>query len=377
VIRTGGDGVAAPVPLVDLAAQHAAVAQDVADGWAQVLARTAFIDGPQVAAFENEYAAFIGTGHCVGVANGTDAIEIALRGLGVGQGDEVILPANTFIATAEAVLAVGATPRFVDVESDTGLIDLRSAEARVTPHTKAVIPVHLYGRMVDMGPVAAFAGKYSLLVIEDAAQAHGASRDGRRAGTIGDVGCFSFYPGKNLGAIGDAGAAVTEDSATADRIRLYRDHGRRGRDNHEIAGCNSRMDPLQAAVLRVKLAHLERWTQARRKVAGSYRAGLAPLLDWEGGEPQAEVHHVFPILVEDRDELQRALREHGIPTGVHYRQTVPATPAFAPSLDECPVAEWRARRQLSLPIHPHLDDGDVRRIVDAVNRLASLAPAGV
>ena len=363
--------------MVDLRALHAELGEEIEEAMLQVVRGGRHVGGPEVAAFEEAFASFLGARHAIALANGTDALRLALLASGVGRDDEVLVPANTFIATAEAVLAVGATPRFVNVALDTGLIDLRSAEARVTARTKAIIPVHLYGRMVDMGPVAAFASRYSLLVIEDAAQAHGASRDGRRAGTVGDVGCFSFYPGKNLGAIGDAGAAVTDDSATADRIRLYRDHGRRGRDNHEIAGCNSRMDPLQAAVLRVKLAHLERWTQARRDVASSYRAGLAPLLDWEGGEPQAEVHHVFPILVEDRGRLEQALRVHGIPTGVHYRQTVPATPAFAPSLDDCPVAEWRARRQLSLPIHPHLQDSDVRRIVDAVNRLVSLAPARV
>jgi dTDP-4-amino-4,6-dideoxygalactose transaminase len=363
--------------MVDLRALHAELGEEIEEAMLRVLRSGRHVGGPEVDAFEDAFASFLGARHVIAVANGTDALRLALLAGGVGRDDEVLVPANTFIATAEAVLAVGATPRFVDVALDTGLIDLRSAEARVTPRTRAIVPVHLYGRMVDMGPVAAFAGRYDLAVIEDAAQAHGASRDGRRAGTVGDVGCFSFYPGKNLGAIGDAGAAVTDDSATADRIRLHRDHGRRGRDNHEIAGCNSRMDPLQAAVLRVKLAHLERWTQARRKVAGSYRASLAPLLDWEGGEPQAEVHHVFPIMVDDRDELEQALLAHGIPSGVHYRQTVPSTPAFAPSADDCPVAEERARRQLSLPIHPHLDDSDVRRIVEAVSRLTSLAPAGV
>jgi dTDP-4-amino-4,6-dideoxygalactose transaminase len=358
--------------MVDLRALHAEMGAEIEEAMLRVVRGGRHVGGPEVGAFEDAFASFLGVRHAIALANGTDALQLALLARGVGRDDEVLVPGNTFIATAEAVVAVGAIPRFVDVAFDTGLIDLHSAEARVTERTKAVIPVHLYGRMNDMGPVMAFAGKHGLVVIEDAAQAHGASRDGRRAGTIGDAGCFSFYPGKNLGAIGDAGAAVTNDSETADRIRLYRDHGLRGRDNHEIVGFNSRMDPIQAAALRVKLPHLERWTEARREVAARYRTGLGPLLDWEGGESRAEVHHVFPILLEDRDEVARSLDADGIPTGVHYRRTVNQTPAFADSTDSCPVAEERARRQLSLPIHPHLEDRDIRRIVDAVGGLVAV-----
>jgi dTDP-4-amino-4,6-dideoxygalactose transaminase len=363
--------------MVDLHALHAELGAEIEDAMLRVVRGGRHVGGPEIDAFEEAFASFLGARHVVALANGTDALQLALLASGVGQGDEVLVPDNTFVATAEAVAAVGAIPRFVDVAADTGLIDLRSAEARITARTKAVIPVHLYGRMVEMEPVLAFAGKHDLSVVEDAAQAHGASRHGCCAGTIGDVGCFSFYPGKNLGAIGDAGAAVTNDSLTAERIRLYRDHGRRGHDEHVIAGFNSRMDPIQAAVLKVKLAHLERWTDARREVASRYRTRLGPLLDWAGGDPRAEVHHVFPILVEGRDEVARSLREHGIPTGVHYRHVLSATPAFSSSTDDCPVAQERARRQLSLPIHPHLDDSDVCRIVDAVSGLASGIPAGV
>jgi dTDP-4-amino-4,6-dideoxygalactose transaminase len=306
----------------------------------------------------------------VALANGTDALQLALLACGVGRDDEVLIPGNTFIATAEAAVAVGATPRFVDVDGATGLIDLRSAELRVTERTKAVMPVHLYGRMVDMGPVMAFAEKHDLLVIEDAAQAHGAHRGGRRAGTIGDAGCFSFYPGKNLGAIGDAGAAVTDSDEIADRIRLYRDHGRRGRDNHEVSGFNSRMDPLQAAVLSVKLPHLERWTACRREVATLYRAGLHEFIDWAGGEVDAEVHHLFPILSDERDALAERLRAASIPTGVHYRQPMTLSAAFVDPEAECPNAEERARRQLSLPMHPHLSEGDVHLVVERVSEMA-------
>jgi dTDP-3-amino-3,4,6-trideoxy-alpha-D-glucose transaminase len=215
--------------------------------------------------------------------------------------------------------------------------------------------------------VLAFAARHRLLVIEDAAQAHGARRGGRCAGTLGAAGCFSFYPGKNLGALGDAGAAVTDDDAIADRIRLLRDHGRRGRDHHEMIGGNSRMDPIQAAVLAVKLSHLDRWTAARRAVAERYRDALGPLLDWPGGdEPDAEAHHLFPVLVDHRDELEVRLRAAGIQVGVHYRHAITMTAAFAGARDRCPVAEERAGRQLSLPMHPHLSDDDVRRVVEGM-----------
>jgi len=358
--------------MVDLQALHAELGGEIEEAMLRVIRGGRHVGGPEIAAFEEEYERFLGVRHVIALGNGTDALQLALLAAGVGRDDEVLVPANTFIATAEAVVAVGATPRFVDVAPDSGLIDLGSAEARISARTKAVVPVHLYGRMLDMEPVMAFARDHDLVVIEDAAQAHGASRDERCAGTVGDVGCFSFYPGKNLGAIGDAGAAVTNDREIAERIRLYRDHGRRGRDTHEIPGFNSRMDPIQAAALRVKLPHLDRWTDARREVAARYRTDLGPLLDWEGAEPQAEVHHLFPILVDDRDELASSLQAQGIPTGVHYRHALTNTPAFAGSTDACPVAEERARRQLSLPIHPHLSESDVCRIAAAVGRLAPL-----
>lgn len=356
--------------MVDLQAVYTELGVAIEEAILRVLRDGRHVGGPEIARFESEFATFLGVRYAIAVANGTDALQLALLAAGVQRGDEVLVPGNTFFATAEAVVAVGAIPRFVDVAADTGLIDLGSAEERLNGRAKAIVPVHLYGRMVDMRAVVSFATRHELLVIEDAAQAHGAHCGGRRAGTIGDAGCFSFYPGKNLGAIGDAGAVVTNDSDIADRVRLFRDHGRRGRDNHEIAGFNSRMDPIQAAALRVKLPHLERWTAARRDVATFYRTGLSPFLDWEGGEPHAEVHHLFPIIVDDRDELASSLRAQGIPTGVHYRQAVTMTPAFADSDDECPVAEERARRQLSLPIHPHLSRSDIRRIVGAVRRLA-------
>jgi dTDP-4-amino-4,6-dideoxygalactose transaminase len=356
--------------MVDLGALHEEIGPEIEKAILRVIHSGRYVGGPEITAFEDAFAEFLGVRHVVALANGTDALQLALLACGVGRDDEVLVPANTFIATAEAAVAAGATPRFVDVDADTGLIDLQSAEQRVTERTKAVMPVHLYGRMVDMGAVMAFADKHDLVVIEDAAQAHGAHRDRRRAGTIGDAGCFSFYPGKNLGAVGDAGAAVTDSDETADRIRLYRDHGRRGRDNHEMSGFNSRMDSVQAAVLAVKLPHLDRWTERRREVANRYRAGLRELIDWGGGDSDSEVHHLFPILTDERDALVERLHAVGIPTGVHYRQAMTMTAAFVDPEAECPVAEERARRQLSLPIHPHLSDEDVRLVVERVSELA-------
>lgn len=352
--------------LADLEAMNQELGADLEQALLRVVHSGRYIGGAEVDGFERAFADYLGARHAIAVANGTDALELALRALGVGPGDEVLVPANTFIATAEAVAAVGASARFADVEPDSGLLDLESARAQVTERTRGIIPVHLYGRMVAMDPVLEFAAEHGLAVIEDAAQAHGAEREGRRAGTVAPVGTFSFFPGKNLGALGDAGAAVTNDDEIAESIRLLRDHGRRGRDEHVVVGRNSRMDAIQAAALSVKLPYLDRWTLARREVAAQYRAKLGPLLDWQpDGAPEAETHHIFPVLVADRDQLQAQLREAGIATGVHYRQALPSTQAFASS-DACPIAEQRASQQLSLPIHPYLTDDDVARIADSV-----------
>jgi dTDP-4-amino-4,6-dideoxygalactose transaminase len=358
------------IEMVDLGSLHEDIGEEIEMAIQRVLGSGRFVGGPEIAAFESAFAEHLLVEHVVAVANGTDALQLALLAAGIERDDEVLVPANTFVATAEAVVAVGGSPRFVDVAPDTGLIDLAGAEEAVSERTRAVVPVHLYGRMVEMGPIMELARRHGLVVIEDAAQAHGASREGRCAGTIGDAGCFSFYPGKNLGALGDAGAVVTNDAEIAGRIRRYRDHGRRGRDEHLVAGFNSRMDSLQAAVLTVKLPHLERWTRARRGVAARYRASLVPFLDWSGGEPETEVHHLFPILVEDRDQLAGALESHGIASGVHYRHAMTTTVAFAGFEGECPVAEERARCQLSLPLHPYLSEDDISRVVDAVCTLS-------
>jgi dTDP-4-amino-4,6-dideoxygalactose transaminase len=357
------------LPLVDLAAVQRELGPELEAAVTEVIRGQQFVGGPRVASFEGAFAAYLGVGDVVAMANGTDALELALRALEIAPGDEVLVPANTFIATAEAVIAAGGVPRFVDVEEHSGLIDLDCCRERVTPRTRVVIPVHLYGRMVDMQAVRGFAASSDLAVVEDAAQAHGAMRNGRRAGSVSDIGCFSFYPAKNLGAFGDAGAAATNDRRLAQRLRLLRDHGRSDHQTHESIGFNSRMDPLHAAVLIVKLAHLDRWNRQRREVAAWYRELLpADALDPALDEPRADVHHLFPILAESRDALARHLSDAGVQTGVHYRQTVPQTPAFAAYGGSFPQAERRARLQLSLPIHPHLTRSDAELISGLVCR---------
>jgi dTDP-4-amino-4,6-dideoxygalactose transaminase len=354
-------------PLVDLEAVHRELGPELERAVLEVIRSQNFIGGPRIAHFEELFASYLGGGEAIGVANGTDALELAIRALEIERGAEILVPANTFIATAEAVIAAGGVPRFVDVDRLTGLIDLASCEEHISSRTRAVIPVHLYGRMVDMQGMMAFAGRHALAVIEDAAQAHGAQRAGQRAGTVGHAGCFSFYPGKNLGAFGDAGAVVTNDPQIAERLRLIRDHGRRSRNEHELIGVNSRLDPLHAAVLTVKLPHLDRWNDRRRSAAAWYRSALpAEVLDGGPDDPLADVHHLFPIMLDDRDAVALELAQRGVQTGVHYSQTIPSTVAFSAFRQACPAAEHRAESQLSLPIHPHLARADIEFIASLV-----------
>lgn len=357
---------------VDLGALWSELGGELEPALRRVCSSGAFIGGEEVAAFEREWAAYTGARHTIGVANGTDALELILRAAELPAGSGVIVPANTFFATAEAVVAAGHRPVFVDVEQASGLVGPEQLGGALQEGAGAVIVVHLYGRMADMEAINRIAAEHGALVIEDAAQAHGARRGGRHAGTHSLAGGFSFYPGKNLGAFGDAGAVITDDDELADRIRLLADHGRSGHDNHVVVGRNSRLDALQAAVLRVKLPHLDRHTAARRQVAERYRSGLPHhLLDLPTtDDPGSESHHLFPILVDGRDQLATVLKAEGIPTGVHYRFPCPATPAFGARAGGFPVAEGRAARQLSLPIHPHLSAEDQQRVIDAVIRHA-------
>jgi dTDP-4-amino-4,6-dideoxygalactose transaminase len=363
------------IPLVDLAAQHAEVDEEVRRGLDEVFATTAFIGGPQVTEFERAYAAEIGVAHCVGVANGTDALELALRAVGVTPADEVILPANTFIATAEAVGRIGATPVLVDVDPTYLLIDPVQVATAVTARTKAIVPVHLFGQVAPVEKLVPIARSCGAALVEDAAQSQGARRRGRAAGGLGVVSATSFYPGKNLGAAGDAGAVTTDDPEIARRVRLLGAHGSETKYRHEILGFNSRLDTVQAVVLTAKLARLARWNHMRRVAAARYQgllSGIREVVLPQSMEGNVDAWHLYVIRVPDRDGVLSALREVGIGAGIHYPDPVHLTEAFASlgiGRGRFPVAEQAAREILSLPIYPHISIDDQQFVADQV-RLA-------
>jgi dTDP-4-amino-4,6-dideoxygalactose transaminase len=353
-----------PIPLVDLRWQHAQVAGAVEAGFARVLATTAFINGSDVADFERDFAALCGAAHCVGVANGTDALELALRALDIGPGDEVLLPANTFVATAEAAARAGATPVLCDIDPATYLLDVADAAARVTPRTRAVMPVHLFGQVAPMEQVA----ELGLTVVEDAAQSQGASRGGKAAGSFGDAAGTSFYPGKNLGAYGDAGAVVTGSDQVAGRVRALRNHGGQSHYAHELLGVNSRLDTLQAVVLNAKLAQLAAWNELRREAAARYDTLLAdlpavtPPVTLAGN---VHVWHLYVVRVPERDRVLAHLRASGVGAGIHYPRAVHQQPAFAHLGDEgwFPHAERAAAEILTLPLYPGITAAQQERVV--------------
>jgi dTDP-4-amino-4,6-dideoxygalactose transaminase len=358
-----------PIPLVDLAAQQAEVAVEVAVGWQEVLDRSGFVGGPKVAAFESEYADFIGTSHCVGVGNGTDAIEIALRAFGVRPGDECIIPANTFIATAEAVSRAGAVPVLVDcADDDTYLIDTAAVEAAVTTRTRAILPVHLYGQPAPVELLVPIAERAGACIVEDAAQSQGARRYGVRAGSLGHAAATSFYPGKNLGAYGDAGAVLTNSAQAAAQMRMIRDHGSPRKYEHEIIGFNSRMDALQAVVLSAKLCRLDKWNAGRRAAAARYDEMLAEIpgvtlpRTVEGNE---HVWHLYVVRVPDRDRVLKELQSAGVGAGIHYPVPVHLTGAYAElgrAGGTFPVAERASREILSLPLFAEITPDQQERI---------------
>lgn len=361
------------IPLVDLAAQHAEVAGEVAAGFERVMAATAFIQGPDARAFEAEFAAFCEAEYCVGLANGTDAIEFGLRALGVGPGDEVILPSNTFIATAEAVVRAGATPALVDCDPVYHLIDVDQVAARIGPRTKAVVPVHLYGQQARMEALRPVARRASLAVVEDAAQAQGATRHGTPIGGMADVAATSFYPGKNLGGYGDGGAIVTGDAALARRVRLLGDHGSPAKYQHPELGFNSRLDTLQAVVLRAKLRRLAVWNKARGEAARRYDelVGSLPGVQVPTTLPGNEhVWHLYVIRVaEDRDGVLARLNAAGVGAGVHYPVPIHLQGAFrhlGHGPGDFPVAERAAAEILSLPIYPHITPAQQQRVAEAL-----------
>ena len=356
------------VPFLDLAA-HASSTKAAVDA---VLAEGRYIGGPRVEGFEQAFAAYLGPDvEVVGVASGTDAIELALRGLGVGSGDEVITVANTCIPTVAGIEAAGATPVLVDARDGDATLDPAQLDDALTPRTRAIVPVHLYGHPVDMTSVVEFARRHGLAVLEDAAQAHGASFDGRRVGSIGDAAAFSFYPTKNLGAVGDAGAVATTNADVAARVRMLRSYGERDRYLSELSGRNSRLDALQAAVLSAKLAGLDRANARRRELAELYRreldgAAVVPLADDAG-----HVYHLFVVRAPNRDALRAALSAEGIETLVHYPRAVHEHPAYAHlGHERLGTSEALAATVLSLPLHPQLADEDVRVVAEAVRRLA-------
>jgi dTDP-3-amino-3,4,6-trideoxy-alpha-D-glucose transaminase len=337
-----------------------------------VAANAAFTLGAHVEGFESDFAAWCGSAHAVGVSSGTAALELALRGLGVGPGDEVIVPTNSFIATAEAVSAVGATPRLVDVDEETALITAELVEAALTPATRCVIPVHLYGRTVDMVPLMALCRARGIFVVEDACQGHGAQYKGRSAGSIGDAGCFSFYPTKNLGAWGDGGALVTDDADLAARVKLLRSHGEGARHQHQMPARTDRLDALQAAILRVKLGRLDEANQARRDAGAALREALAGTSLTLPAPVAAGSDHVFHLFVARsaaRDELRAHLEAEGVASAIHYPTPIHRQPAYADrgqGPGSLPVAERLAAESLSLPVFPTIDPAEITRIASAV-----------
>jgi dTDP-4-amino-4,6-dideoxygalactose transaminase len=340
----------------------------------------AFTLGEEVERFERDFADYCGTDHVIGVSSGTDALALALRALGVGPGDEVIVPVNSFIATAEAVTLAGARPRLVDVDPVTHLLTAEVVERNLSRRTRCVIPVHLYGRTVELDPILRLARQSGVAVLEDACQAHGALYRGRRAGAIGDAGCFSFYPAKNLGAWGDGGAVVTNDAEVAERIRLTRSHGERPRYHHQLAGGTWRLHAVQAAVLRVKLAHLEAWNAERRRLGTALRHKL---LGCPGIEPPApvpqdsdHVFHVFVVKAADRERLRSELAAHGIATAVHYPVPIHLQDAYAHlgmARGDLPVAERLAAQVCSLPLFPGMSDSQLDYVAQTIWSLSAAA----
>lgn len=363
------------IPLLDLKAQYLTIKDEIDQAVMNVLESCRFILGPEMKALEDEIAAYCGTKHAVAVANGTDALALSLQACRIGPGDEVITTPFTFFATAETIANVGATPVFCDIDPVTLNIDVNKLEEKITSRTKAVIPVHIFGQMVDVEKIMVLAEKYNLKVIEDAAQAIGAEYRGRKAGSIGDAGTFSFFPTKNLGGYGDGGMVVTNDGAIAERIRMLRFHGCRTKYFHEEIGHNSRLDEIQAAILRVKFKYLDKWNQARREKAEKYDRLLAPLaregkLVLPGKDPEAlPVYHLYVIRSDEREKIAAALNEKGIGCGVYYPLPLHLQNAFAYlgyKAGDLPVAEEACTQALAIPCYPELTEEQQEEIAEVL-----------
>ncbi len=364
------------IPFVDLKSQYESIKGEIDTAISTVIAQTAFVGGSHVKNFEEAFAKFCKVKHCIGVGNGTDAIFIALRSLGIGKGDEVITAANSFIATSEAITMAGATAVFADINPQTYNIDVQKIEKKITPRTKAIIPVHLYGQPADMDPILSIAQKYNLKIVEDAAQAHGANYKSRQIGSIGDIACFSFYPGKNLGAYGDGGAVVTNDDELALKTRMIANHGRVDKYDHEIEGVNSRLDGLQAAILEVKLKHLPRWTEMRRKNAYFYNRYLTStgVITPVEIDNVVAVYHLYVVRVkrELRQKFQAHLLSKGISTGIHYPIALPNLKAYSylnHNENDFPEATKTSQEIISLPMFPELNESQIKYIANMIKEI--------
>ena len=365
------------IPFVDLHAQYLSIKTEIDAAIADVIRHSHFIRGPHVDQFENNWSVMTGVRHCVSCANGTDALYIAMRGLGLPPGSEVITTAHSWISTSETITQAGGRVVFCDTDTDTFTIDLGQIEAKITPRTVGIIPVHLYGQPADMPRIMALARKYKLWVIEDCAQAHLARHQGQQVGTFGDAATFSFYPGKNLGAYGDAGCLVTNEDRLADWCSTYARHG--GKGDHTIEGINSRLDGLQAAILNVKMLHLANWTQERQRVAASYDEMLAGVGDIELpkiASDRTHVYHLYVIRTARRDALQKHLKAAGIATVINYPKALPFYPAYAylghkPA--DFPVAHGNQSRILSLPIYPEMTADQIGQVVDSIKQFFAKA----
>jgi dTDP-4-amino-4,6-dideoxygalactose transaminase len=360
------------VPFVDLRAQYASLREEMKVAVLSVMETGQFVGGPVMEKFENDFADFVGAKFCIGVGNGTDAITLSAKTSGIGPGDEVLIPANSFFATAEAISNAGATPIFVDVDPVTFHMDPELAAEAITSRTRAIVPVHLYGRAMNIEPFVALASKYNLVLIEDCAQAHGAAIHGSTVGSSGRLTCYSFYPGKNLGACGDGGAVTTNDPEVMRNLRILREHGSPKKYAHSVIGCNSRLDALQAAVLLVKLPHLHRWNADRRKHAIRLAAALkdSPIIPPAIPEGNQHVFHLFVVRCSMRDELKHFLQVKGIQTGIHYPVPLHLTDAYqglgAPGAGMKPVTETLASEILSLPMYAELSEEQIDYISSAV-----------
>jgi dTDP-4-amino-4,6-dideoxygalactose transaminase len=372
-----GDNV---VPFLDLKAQYQSIKPEIDAAVSRVLGSTQFVLGPEVTEFETDFAAYCQTRHCVAVNSGTSALHLALLAAGVGPGDEVITVSMTFVATTAAIIYCGATPVFVDVDPERCTMDPALIEGAITPRTRAIVPVHLHGQMADIDPILAIARRHRLFVIEDAAQAHGAEYKGRRAGSLGDIGCFSFYPGKNLGGYGEGGAIVSDNVDLMQRVTMLRDWGQERKYHHVVAGYNYRMDGIQGAVLRVKLNYIEAWTDARRAIAATYDNLLSGSAYQRPARcaDSRHVYHVYAVALDHRDEVQAAMQAAGIVTGIHYPIPVHRQPAYAGMIRQpfpLPVTEALAARLLSLPIYAELGVDQITEVVRVLEQSTALETA--